>query len=137
MSYAADVTPQEAWQALTDDPRSVLIDVRTDAEWAYVGVPDLGPIDKQVALVQWQRYPDGALNTSFIDQVRGQGIDPDAPVYFICRSGARSTAAAAIASAEGFAAAYNVLGGFEGDLDADGHRGVGGWKAAGLPWRQG
>lgn len=137
MSYAGNVDPSEAYAALQADPDAVLVDVRTSAEWSYVGVPDLTQIGKQVIPLEWQRFPDGALNMDFVEQLRDSGVVEGAPIYFLCRSGVRSAAAAEVATAAGLGPAYNVSDGFEGPLDHDGHRTVGGWKVAGLPWRQG
>jgi len=136
MSYAGDVTPTEAWSALADDPRAVLVDVRTHAEWAYVGLPDLRSIGRDVVRIEWQRYPDGSVNGGFLDELEAAGIEKDQPLYFICRSGARSIAAAEAATAAGWAESRNVLEGFEGPHDAAQHRAVSGWKVAGLPWVQ-
>jgi len=135
--YAGDLVPPNAWTMLEDNERAVLIDCRTAAEWRFVGVPDLAPIGKQVLLVEVQRYPDGAPNPDFVDDVKGLGVEPDQPLLFICRSGARSRNAAMMMTAAGFGPCYNVAEGFEGDKDGEGHRGrAGGWKLAGLPWRQ-
>lgn len=137
-SYAGDVTPQAAYAALRNDPRAVLVDVRTSAEWAYVGVPDLSGTGKEPLLVEWQRYPTGVVNTCFVEELRrSSGVEDDIPLYFLCRSGVRSVAAAKAATEAGLGPAYNVLYGFEGPHDADGHRTLSGWKVAGLPWRQG
>lgn len=133
-SYAGDLTPREAWDLLSQKPQAVLVDVRTEPEWAFVGVPDLRPLHREARLVSWQDYPSMARNPRF-----GEGLadlPKDAPILFLCRSGGRSRAAAIAVTALGFAQCFNVAGGFEGDIDGDGHRGVGGWKAAGLPWRQ-
>jgi rhodanese-related sulfurtransferase len=137
MSYAGDVTPAEAWEALSDDPAAVLVDVRTSAEWSYVGLPDLRALGKDVVLVEWQTYPTGALNEDFVAELSAAGIDEQAPVYFLCRSGVRSVAAAESATAAGWARAHNVSEGFEGPHDGEQHRTVSGWKVAGLPWVQG
>jgi len=137
MSYEGDVTPEEAYAALAADDDAVLVDVRTTAEWSYVGVPDLGPLGKQVICLEWQRYPDGAVNGDFVEQLQDVGLADGAPIYFLCRSGVRSAAAARAASAAGLGPAYNVLDGFEGPHDEHGHRTISGWKVAGLPWRQG
>ena len=137
MNYAGNVEPLEAYAALQADPAAVLVDVRTSAEWSYVGLPDLSLIGKRVIPLEWQRFPDGELNTSFVEQLRESGVGDGAPIYFLCRSGVRSAAAAEVATAAGLGPAYNVAGGFEGPLDHDGHRTVAGWKVAGLPWRQG
>jgi len=136
MSYAGDVTPAEAYAAVADPDDPVLVDVRTRAEWAYDGVPQLDA-GRAPLLVEWQRYPDGSINDTFVDEVRSAGVAEGTPVYFICRSGVRSVAAAEAATAAGLGPAYNVLEGFEGRHGADGHRTVGGWKAADLPWTQG
>jgi rhodanese-related sulfurtransferase len=136
-AYAGDLMPTDAWTMLDENERAVLVDCRTEAEWRFVGVPDLAPIGKQVMLVEWQRYPDGVPNPNFVDDVKSLGIDADQPVLFLCRSGGRSRNAAVAMTAAGFGSCYNVAEGFEGDKDGEGHRGrVGGWKLAGLPWRQ-
>ncbi|MGL4743247.1 MAG: rhodanese-like domain-containing protein [Dermatophilaceae bacterium] len=137
MSYAGDVSPTEAFAAVTADANAVLVDVRTRAEWAYVGVPDLADAGHAVAFAEWVRFPDGAHNEGFVDEVRAAGVVPGQPVYLLCRSGVRSVAAAEALTAAGLGPAYNVLDGFEGPHDAAGHRTVVGWKNAGLPWRQG
>lgn len=132
-----NVGPKDAWQALQTDKDARLVDVRTDAEWNFVGVPDLGEAGQDPVLIPWQVYPSMQPNSGFLDDMRRAGITPDNKIYFLCRSGARSTAAAQLAIRSGFAHAYNVSDGFEGPPDADGHRGtVAGWKADGLPWRQ-
>ena len=137
MSYAGDVAPREAYAALQADPAALLVDVRTSAEWSYVGLPDLTGIGKRVVPVEWQRFPDGSINGHFLDELRAAGVVEGAPIYFLCRSGVRSAAAAAAATRAGLGPAYNVADGFEGPLDPDGHRSMSGWKVAGLPWRQG
>ena len=136
--YAGDVTPSEAWEMLKSGPDTVLIDVRTDAEFNYVGRPDLSSLGKYVALVMWVRFPDNIRNPDFVANVKAMGVTPDQKLLFLCRSGVRSRHTAAAMADAGFANCFNVLEGFEGDKDADGHRGViGGWKVAGLPWIQG
>lgn len=137
MTYAGDVQPEAAYAALAADDDAVLVDVRTTAEWTYVGVPDLTGLGKRVICVEWQRYPDGALNGDFIDQLQDSGLPEGAPLYFLCRSGVRSAAAAQAATDAGLVPAYNIADGFEGPHDEHGHRTVAGWKVAGLPWRQG
>ena len=136
VGYAGDVTPAQAYDVLRADPDAVLVDVRTKAEWAYVGLPDLAPLGKAVVRVEWTRYPDGAPNHAFLDELAAAGVDPQHQVLFLCRSGARSASAAEAAARAGYPRAFNVTEGFEGPLDADGHRGSSGWRAAGLPWRQ-
>jgi rhodanese-related sulfurtransferase len=134
--YAGDLAPAQAYAMLEQDRDAVLVDVRTRAEWAYVGVPDLTGLGKDVVRVEWTRYPDGAPNAAFLDELAAAGVDRDRSVVFLCRSGVRSVAAAEAATRAGYAKAYNVTEGFEGPLDAAGHRGARGWRAAGLPWRQ-
>ncbi len=137
MNYTDDVTVKETWKALQSDDRAVLIDVRTRAEWTFVGVCDLSSLGKSPLLVSWQEFPHMAVNGAFADMVISQDIPKDAPLYFLCRSGVRSQAAAATMIAAGYEKCFNVIGGFEGDRDQKGHRGVvSGWKAAGLPWLQ-
>lgn len=134
--YAGDLSPSEAWKTLQENAEAVLVDVRTHAEWVYVGVPDLSAIGRQTVLLEWQSYPEGARNPSFVEQLREAGVGPDTPAVFLCRSGVRSVAAAQAATAAGLGPAYNVLDGFEGATDGDGHRGAHGWRSEGLPWRQ-
>ena len=136
MSYAGDVTPEEAFDAVTGDEDALLVDVRTHAEWTYVGVPQL-PGGRAVSFVEWSEYPTGTLNDRFVEEVRAHGAREGRPVYLICRSGVRSRAAAEALTAAGLGPAYNVLDGFEGQHDAEQHRTRGGWKNSGLPWRQG
>ena len=137
-TYAGDLSARKAWDLLSENPKAQLVDVRTDAEFSYVGSPDLSSLGKEVLAVHWQKFPDMDINPEFVDQVLSSGVDKDAPLLFLCRSGVRSLGAAEAMTAAGFRECYNVAGGFEGDRDAEGHRGtVAGWKVDGLPWRQG
>jgi rhodanese-related sulfurtransferase len=132
-----DIAPAAAWAALQADEQAVLIDVRTEPEWNFVGLPDLGATGKQPLLIPWQVYPAMQINAGFAEHLRKAGLTPAHKLYFLCRSGARSLAAGQEAVAAGFPHAFNVADGFEGPPDAAGHRGhLAGWKAAGLPWRQ-
>lgn len=138
--YAGDVSPEEAFEFLCGDANAALIDVRTQAEWSFVGVADLATCNKAPLLVEWQRYPTMAMNETFrvdvakaLDEV---AVDKERPLLFLCRSGVRSIAAAEAMTAAGYTKSFNVIEGFEGSLDVEGHRGVGGWKARGLPWTQ-
>lgn len=132
-----NVTATQAWAALEADPSAQLVDCRTDAEWQYVGIPDLRRAGKQAVLVSWQYFPSGNVNASFVEELRDAGLEPGQKIYFLCRSGVRSMAAARAALAEGFGQVFNVADGFEGPHDPQGHRGtLAGWKAEGLPWRQ-
>ncbi|MEM7569478.1 MAG: rhodanese-like domain-containing protein [Pseudomonadota bacterium] len=136
MQYAGDVSALESWEMLQSVADSVLIDVRTAAEWTFVGITDLSSAGKRPLLVEWQSYPSMAVNTQFVADVSGQ-VGVDQAVFCLCRSGARSAAAAAALTAAGYSKAYNIAGGFEGDVGPDGHRGAtNGWKASQLPWQQ-
>jgi len=139
MSYAGDITPEQAWKLLSDNADAVLVDVRTDAEWRFVGVPDLSSLGREVVFIEWNSS-NGRRNENFLTELQDR-IPPAAsggerPLVFLCRSGNRSIGAAELATEAGLTPAYNVLDGFEGHLDGDGHRGGTGWRAIGLPWKQ-
>jgi rhodanese-related sulfurtransferase len=122
------LTPKEAWM-LFEAGALDLVDTRTHAERELIGyVPGSKPIE-------WYDYPAKARNASFLDELR-EAVREERPVAFICRSGVRSHHAAALATQNGYARAFNVLEGFEGDKNASGQRRVNGWQMAGLPWRQ-
>lgn len=140
-SYAGDVSSAEAWDALRHDAKAQLIDVRTNAEWNYVGVPDLSELGRNVLFCEWQRFPSGQCNDAFASEaiaaLTQTGYRPGAPIFLICRSGARSRAAAIALTQAGYGPCFNVKDGFEGQLGNNRHRGEAeGWKAAGLPWIQ-
>ena len=130
MSYAGDLTPSDAHDLLQENSTAVLIDCRTNAEWTWVGVPAVAG----ARFVEWSQWPGGTQNPEFTSQA-SEGLNPDQPVLMLCRSGGRSMAAAHALTAAGFTEVYNILGGFEGGVDAEGHR-TGGWRGAGLPWQQ-
>lgn len=135
--FAGHVSPHTSWTVLAEQQNSYLIDVRSQAEWTFVGVPDCQAAQGKFLLLEWQTFPEMALNEKFVGDVEAAIADRAAPLFFLCRSGARSQAAARAATASGFQHCYNVAGGFEGDANAHGHRGtVNGWKIDGLPWRQ-
>ena len=127
LKYAGALLPAEA--AALMQAGAELVDVRTEPELAYVGnIPGS-------TMIEWQQYP-GRANPAFLQELAA-AVPKDKPVMFICRSGARSHHAADAATRAGWKEAYNVLEGFEGDKDAEGHRNtVGGWRKAGLPWVQ-
>lgn len=142
LNYAGDISAAEAWDRLQSDPKAQLIDVRTVAEWNFVGLPDLQNLGRRVHCIEWQGFPNGAQNTGFtaeaVQALTATGAAKSDPVLLLCRSGARSRAAAIALTAAGYSNAFNVASGFEGDVDGKGHRGnLNGWKASGLPWRQG
>ena len=137
-----EVNVAAAWKGLKANPRSQLVDVRTRAEWTYVGIPDLGPLGKRAVLVEWQTFPDQSVDPRFAERLANElkalGVQQDDDLFFICRSGSRSLAAARAMVSVGFRACHNVSEGFEGPLDDERHRGaLLGWKAIGLPWQQG
>ena len=138
-----ELLPTQAWDLLEREPNAVLIDVRTKAEWSFVGKPDLSDLNRSVKMVEWSRYPNMSVNPRFVEEMN-EALDDSMPshILFICRSGARSMSAALTvqASLAGEAQSpdlFNVAEGFEGDLDSKKHRGgLNGWKAHGLPWGQ-
>ena len=136
-AYAGDISPSEAWEMLTKEPAAVLVDVRTPAEWGYVGRPDLTGLAKETQLVPWQLGPGMGKNADFLDGVCALADSNDAPLLFLCRSGVRSQNAAMAVTAAGFTRCYNITGGFEGNTDGNGQRGtLEGWKVDGLAWTQ-
>lgn len=137
-TYAGDVTATAAWEQLKSNPDARLVDVRTQPEWSYVGVPDLAATGRQIVLLSWQVFPTMSRNDAFGDQIASQGLGKETPIYLLCRSGVRSKAAAEFLTQLGYAQCYNILDGFEGPADQARHRGqLAGWKAEGLPWIQG
>ncbi len=133
-SYRGDLLPSETFERLRASDRAYLIDVRTDAEWNFVGLPAV----ERLLRISWQVYPRMEQDSDFVGKVERAGLEKDDEIFLLCRSGVRSAAAAAALTRAGFENCYNVAQGFEGDKDEHGHRGtVGGWKHAGLPWVQG
>ncbi len=133
-----DVAPKQVWEALSSHPQARLVDVRTEMEWAQIGLPDLSAIGQQPAQVSWQVPPTMQVNPGFLEQLAAAGVTPDHEVYFLCRSGVRSLAAAQAAEAAGFTKVFNSADGFEGPPGPDGRRGtVAGWQADALPWKLG
>jgi len=136
--YAGDIAPNACWEMLRDNADAQIIDVRTDAEFAYVGVPDLSSLGKELYKVCWKVFPAMEINPTFETEILALGCTNDQPMLFLCRSGVRSRHAAAAITSIGFSHCYNITEGFEGDQDADKHRGsINGWKVRGLPWIQG
>ena len=132
LPYAGAVTPQEAFALMQAHPHVKLIDVRTQAERDWVGRVSLP--DSQHFSVQWSLYPGGAPNPEFMQQLEQQA-NRNETLLFLCRSGVRSRYAAKLATENGFAHCFDILEGFEGDRDEQGHRkSIGGWCMRGLPW---
>ena len=131
VTYEGSVTPDEAHALMQADPTARIVDVRSKAEWEFVGrIP--GAIE-----IEWKTWPGMQPNPKFMTELAAK-VPPDVPVLFLCRSGGRSHDAALAAQQAGYQDAYNILEGFEGDKDAGQHRNTtGGWRAAGLPWVQG
>ncbi|MET4095952.1 rhodanese-like domain-containing protein [Arthrobacter sp. UYCu712] len=133
MSYAGDLSPQEAWAKL--EAGAILVDVRTEGEWAHIGIPDTasaGNKRNDPLFIQWN-LAGGIPNSQFVEQLKQQAPeDTGTELVFLCRSGARSIAAAIAATEAGYTS-YNVLEGFEGEPDKFGERSVNGWKNRGLP----
>lgn len=128
LPYAGAMTPHEAFDILQENPQAVLIDVRTQAELDLVGrIP--------TALnIEWAYYPGMVPNHDFGKQLN-ERVDKNQTVIFMCRTGGRSHNAAVVAAASGFANAYNMLEGFEGEANSLQQRTtINGWKHAGLPW---
>jgi rhodanese-related sulfurtransferase len=139
--YAGDLLSVDAYSLLASDAASILIDVRTRAEWTYVGTPDIQAIGKAPYFLEWQNYPSMQVDQQFASRLgailKSAGVELGSPLVFLCRSGARSRHAAIAMSGAGWTPCYNVSDGFEGPPDDSRRRGgVCGWKAAGLPWVQ-
>jgi rhodanese-related sulfurtransferase len=131
LPYEGALFPDEAYELLQSAPGAKLVDVRSRAELDWVGrIPD-------AVEIEWASYPGMSLNPNFLAAL-GQQVDKESLVLFVCRTGVRSNTAAAAATGAGFLDCYNVLEGFQGEKDTEGHRNTtGGWCAAGLPWVQG
>ncbi len=135
--YAGDISAADAWDLLSQDSASQLIDVRTPAEWQFAGIADLSPVGKRAITLPWLNYPNFDVNQSFIPQFEALGIPKETKLFFICKIGGRAQAAAAAMTSCGYKNCYNVLYGMEGDHNDKGQRGkVNGWKASKLPWGQ-
>ena len=139
--YAGDLLAVDAYALLESDASAVLIDVRTSAEWSYVGTPDIHSLGKTPLFLEWQSYPSMAVDADFAGclaaLMQSRGVSRGAPLVFMCRSGARSRQAAIAMTAAGWGPCFNISDGFEGPLDGSRRRGgAGGWKAGGLPWTQ-
>lgn len=138
-----EVDPKEAFDKLKNE-NAALIDVRTDAEFAFVGQTDLSSIGNEAILLPWKIFPNMNLNPRFqimLERALKEKFQKDdnknEQLIFLCRSGARSFDAARFMTELGYQNCYNLIGGFEGDSDENGHRGnINGWKANNLPWKQ-
>ena len=133
--FVGDISSVQTWQALQNQPEAVLVDIRTRAEWKYVGGPDLSSLGKSLIQVEWQVFPSMERNPRFLRELQAEGVTPGQVIYLICRSGIRSRDAAEFLAVRGYTT-YNVAEGFEGPLDDNDHRGASGWRAERLPWKQ-
>lgn len=131
-----ELSVNDTYRMLQKSSSALLVDCRTLAEWQLVGVADLSEIGKRPIQIEWQDL-NGQLNPNFCTQV-AEHAEKDTPIFVICRSGGRSESACRALMAAGYGNCVNVIDGFEGPVDANGHRNtLGGWRANGLPWRQG
>lgn len=131
-----NLTSTESWKILESEKNSLLIDVRTFAEWAFVGIPILETINKKLIQIEWQNFPNMEINKNFANEIIKKVPDLDTILLFICKSGGRSKSAALTMADYGYKT-INIIDGFEGTSDIDGHRGnIDGWKYNKLPWRQ-
>ena len=136
MEYTGDITSLTVWEALTKDKNAHLVDVRTSAEWNFVGIPDLSSIGKELICLEWLTFPENEINKKFGKELNNF-VDTKKNLYFLCRSGSRSRSAATLMTREGFNYCYNVSDGFEGRMNASRQRNaIDGWKFNGLPWVQ-
>jgi len=116
--YRGNLSPKNSWELLSHERHSYIVDVRTKEEWHYVGVPDLGERDDKLIKIEWRSLPDMQLNTNFAEELASRD-------------------AANFMANLGYVNCYNILDGFEGELDAYRHRGkISGWKAEQLAWSQ-
>lgn len=138
-----EVLPPDAWNILETENDARLIDVRTQAEWSFVGTPDISELGHTLICVEWAGFPGMSKNLRFADTViEALGDEAPGKLLFLCRSGVRSLHAARAVTARYLELGkvvdcYNVAEGFEGDLNAMGRRGIqNGWKHRGLTWNQ-
>lgn len=138
------ISAKDAFELLKNNQNSVLVDVRTFEEFNFVGCVNPASFNNRMVLLPWQLFPEMKENPEFADnleaslqKVFNKEGNQDSHIFFICRTGARSNAAAGFAINLGYKNCYNVTSGFEGDLNEIGQRGkINGWKASGLAWRQ-
>jgi len=137
------VTPEEAFEELKKDQNAVLVDVRTFEEFNFVGFVNPSDFGNRMILLPWQLYPQMQENAEFASTL-AQGLSElgfedanETKIFFLCRTGGRSNAAAAFSQNCGYKNCFNIISGFEGELNSGNHRGqFNGWKASSLPWRQ-
>jgi rhodanese-related sulfurtransferase len=144
MSLITQINPHDTFEELKNDKNSVLVDVRTFVEFNFVGFVNPAAFGDRMILLPWQLYPEMEENPEFDNSLEAsiahlipEFNKSEIKIFFLCRTGARSDAAAAHALNTGYKNCYNITSGFEGSLNEGSHRGkVNGWKASHLPWRQ-
>lgn len=137
VGYAGDVLPAQAYSYLQAHRDAAMVDVRTQPEWQFIGLPDLSGIGHQPHLISWKNYPKFEQNQAFAVELAKVVPNQQTPVFFLCRSGGRSLDAAIYATSLGYRCCFNIAGGFEGEPDASGKRGTKScWKSGALPWAQ-
>src|SRR5258708_31720057 len=120
--YAGDLTPKDAWDLLQRQPNSVLVDCRSQAEWSFVGVPDLSSLDKRAVLVEWQSFVPGTAgakprmssNQRFVPDVGRAGVSKDPTRIFLCPPGGRPRPPPLPRTPPGWPHGYNLAGGCQG-----------------------
>lgn len=126
-----NLNPEQSFALMQENPKAVLIDVRTKVEHGFVGHP-LNAIH-----IAWKEAPNWQENPDFVSEVEKVATDKQAPILLLCRSGQRSVAAAQALEQAGYQHLVNIVEGFEGALDENKHRGnIDGWRYRGLPWEQ-
>lgn len=137
MNYAPQIEPKNAYDVLSKDENSFLVDVRTMPEWAYTGVANLSEINKKVITISWLNFPNMAANNNFSAEFLGAIPDKNSKIFFICKTGGRSQDAANNMMQIGYKNCFNITNGYEGDLNEKNQRSsINGWRASGLPWHQ-
>ncbi len=133
MVELVDITAREAWERLREDEQAVLLDVRSEPEWDFVGVP---LVDNYLQ-ISWRHWPEMQVNPDFLAELEASGVNRDTPLLLMCKAGIRSREAGEFLLEQGFVHCFNIRDGFEGERDETGRRcRIDGWVAAGLPWMQ-
>lgn len=134
--YKGDITPEETLKLLQDDEHTTIVDVRTIAEWKLVGMVDISHLPNKILYIEWVDFPDRKFNENFITDLKAAVSARNGSIYFLCRTGVRSAAAAKLATLAGYENCYNIIEGFEGATDDKGRRGrITGWQGRDLPWK--
>ena len=135
--YVDLINSLDCFKILKEDNGAKLIDVRTQPEWEFVGIPDLSSINKKPIFVSWELYPDMNINNNFKNEIMSSNINKYDLIFFLCRSGNRSLKAAEYLITQGYRKCFNVFDGFEGNKNSKNHRSTSnGWKYNQLPWTQ-